>query len=77
VHQFVFNEVKTVADPATSSKSVSGIKPASTIGPQDMQKVKAAMALLKIKSEKLGPRKSKLIRWAVRLSRRYFLARRR
>lgn len=57
VHQFVFNEVKTVADPATSSKSVSGIKPASTIGPQDMQKVKAAMALLKSKSEKLGPAK--------------------
>ena len=57
VHQFVFNEVKTIADPATSSKPVSGIKPASTIGPQDMQKVKAAMALLKSKSEKLGPAK--------------------
>jgi hypothetical protein len=57
VHQFVFNEVKAIADPATSSKPVSGIKPASTIGPQDMQKVKAAMALLKYKSEKLGPAK--------------------
>lgn len=57
VHQFVFNEVKTIADPATSSNPVSGIKPASTIGPLDMQKVKAAMALLKSKSEKLGPAK--------------------
>jgi len=57
VHQFVFNEVKTIADPATSSKPVSGIQPASTVGAQDMQKVKAAMALLKSKSEKLGPAK--------------------
>ena len=57
VHKFVFNEVKTIADPATSSKPVSGIQPASTVGAQDMQKVKAAMALLKSKSEKLGPAK--------------------
>src|SRR5262249_13226407 len=57
VHKFIFNEVKTIADPATSSKPVSGIQPASTVGAQDMQKVKAAVALLKSKSEKLGPAK--------------------
>src|SRR5260370_4641053 len=57
VHKFIFNEVKTIADPATSSKPVSGIQPESAVGPQDMQKVKAALALLKSKSEKLGPAK--------------------
>jgi Cache 3/Cache 2 fusion domain len=57
VHKFIFNEVKTIADPTTSSKRVSGIQPASTVGAQDMQKVKAAVALLKSKSEKLGPAK--------------------
>jgi hypothetical protein len=57
VHKFVFNEVKTIADPTTPAKTVSGIQPASTVGAQDMQKVKAAMALLKSKSEKLGPAK--------------------
>ena len=55
VHKFIFNEVKTIADPATSSKPVSGIQPEGTVGPQDMRKVKAALALLKSKSEKLGP----------------------
>jgi hypothetical protein len=57
VHKFIFNEVKTIADPATSSKSVSGVQPEGTVGAQDMQKVKAAVALLKSKSEKLGPAK--------------------
>ena len=57
VHKFIFNEVKTIADPITSSKPVSGIQPASTVGAQDMQKVKAAVALLKSKSQKLGPAK--------------------
>jgi Cache 3/Cache 2 fusion domain len=55
VHKFIFNEVKTIADPATSSKPVSGIQPEGTVGPQDMRKVKAAVALLKSRSEKLGP----------------------
>src|SRR6266481_3987242 len=45
VHKFIFNEVKTIADPATSSKPVSGIQPESTVGPQDMQKVKAVPAV--------------------------------
>ena len=57
VHKFIFNEVKTIAHPATSSKPVSGIRPEGTVGLQDMQKVKAAVALLKSKSEKLGPPK--------------------
>jgi Cache 3/Cache 2 fusion domain len=57
VHKFVFNEVQTIANPSTSSKRVSGIRPEGTVGAQDMQKVKAAMALLKSKSEKLGPAK--------------------
>jgi hypothetical protein len=57
VHKFIFNEVKTIADPATASKPVFGIQPKSTVGAQVMQKVKAAVALLKSKSEKLGPAK--------------------
>jgi hypothetical protein len=57
VHKFVFNEVKKLADPTTPAKSVSGIQPEGTVAAQDMQKVKAAMALLKSKSEKLGPAK--------------------
>jgi Cache 3/Cache 2 fusion domain len=57
VHKFIFNEVKTIADPSTSTKRVFGIQPEGTVGAQDMQKVKAAMALLKSKSEKLGPAK--------------------
>jgi hypothetical protein len=57
VHKFIFNEVKTITDPSTSSKRVSGIRPEGTVGEQDMQKVKAAMVLLKSKSAKLGPAK--------------------
>jgi hypothetical protein len=57
VHNFVFNEVKKLADPTTPAKSVSRIQPEGTVGAQDMQKVKAAMALLKSESEKLGPAK--------------------
>jgi len=57
VHNFVFNEVKKLADPTTPAKSVSGIQPEGTVGAQDMQKVKAALALLKSESEKLGPAK--------------------
>jgi hypothetical protein len=57
VHKFIFNEVKKLADPTTPAKSVSGIQPEGTVGAHDMQKVKAAMALLKSKSEKLGPAK--------------------
>ena len=57
VHKFVFNEVKKLAAPTIPAKSVSGIQPEGTVAAQDMQKVKAAMALLKSKSEKLGPAK--------------------
>jgi hypothetical protein len=57
VHKFVFNEVKKLADPTTPAKSVSGIQPEGTVAAQDMQKVKAALALLKSESEKLGPAK--------------------
>jgi|GraSoiStandDraft_30_1057271.scaffolds.fasta_scaffold271400_1 hypothetical protein len=57
IHKFVFNEVKKLADPTTPAKSVSGIQPEGTVGAQDMQKVKAALALLKSESEKLGPAK--------------------
>ena len=57
VHKFVFNEVKKLADPTASAKSVSGVQPEGVVGAQDMQKVKAAMALLKSESEKLGPAK--------------------
>jgi Cache 3/Cache 2 fusion domain len=55
VHKFIFNEVKALTHPAAPSKPVAGIQPEGKIGPQDMQKVKAAVALLKSKSEKLGP----------------------
>jgi hypothetical protein len=57
VHDFVFNEVKKLADPTTPAKSVSGIQPEGTVAAQDMQKVKAAMTLLKSEAEKLGPAK--------------------
>ena len=57
VHKFVFNEVKKLADPTAPAKSVSGIQPEGIVGAHDMQKVKAAMALLKSESEKLGPAK--------------------
>jgi hypothetical protein len=57
VHKFIFNEVQKIADPTTSAKSVSGIQPAGTVGAQDMQKVKAAITLLKSESKKLGPAK--------------------
>jgi hypothetical protein len=60
VHKFIFNEVKKLADPTTPAKSVSGIQPEGTVGAQDMQKVKAAMALLKSKSEKLGPARTEV-----------------
>jgi hypothetical protein len=36
---------------------ISGVQPEGVVGAQDMQKVKAAMALLKSESEKLGPAK--------------------
>jgi hypothetical protein len=51
VHKFIFNEVKVIAHPAASSKPVVGIQPEGKVGPQDIQKVKAAVALLKSKSE--------------------------
>ena len=57
VHNFVFNEVRKIADPATPAKSVSGIQPEGTVGAQDTQKVKAALALLKSECEILGPAK--------------------
>jgi pimeloyl-ACP methyl ester carboxylesterase len=57
VHKFIFNEVKKLADPTAPAKSVSGIRPEGIVGAQDMQKVKAALALLKSESEKLGPAK--------------------
>jgi hypothetical protein len=57
VHKFVFNEVKKLADPTASAKSVSGVRPEGVVGAQDMQKVKAAMTLLKSVSEILGPAK--------------------
>ena len=57
VHKFIFNEVKKLAAPTTPAKSVSGIRPEGIVGALDMQKVKAAMALLKSESEKLGPAK--------------------
>jgi Cache 3/Cache 2 fusion domain len=57
VHNFVFNEVRKLADPTTPAKSVSGIRPEGTVGAQDMQKVKAALALLKSECEILGPAK--------------------
>src|SRR6516164_9983280 len=59
VHKFIFNEVKTIADPTIPAKSVSGIRPEGIVGALDMQKVKAAMALLKSESEKLGVPKIK------------------
>jgi pimeloyl-ACP methyl ester carboxylesterase len=57
VRNFVFNEVKKLTDPTAPARSVSGIQPEGIIGAGDMQKVKAAMALLKSESEKLGPAK--------------------
>jgi len=57
VHKFIFNEVKKLAAPTTPAKSLSGIQPEGIVGALDMQKVKAAMALLKSESEKLGPAK--------------------
>jgi hypothetical protein len=57
VHNFVFNEVRKLADPTTPAKSVSGIQPEGTVGAQDTQKVKAALALLKSECEILGPAK--------------------
>src|SRR5690349_1176823 len=58
VHKFVFNEVKKLADPtAPAAKSVFGVQPEGVVGAQDMQKVKAAMTLLKSVSEILGPAK--------------------
>ena len=55
VHNFVFNEVKKLTDPTTLEKSVSGIQPEGIVGARDVQKVKAALALLKAESEILGP----------------------
>jgi pimeloyl-ACP methyl ester carboxylesterase len=57
VHNFVFNEVKKLADPTTPARSVSGIQPEGAVGAHDMQKVKAALALLKSECEILGPAK--------------------
>jgi hypothetical protein len=57
VHNFVFNEVKKLADPTTPSRSVSGIQPEGAVGAHDMQKVKAALALLKSECDILGPAK--------------------
>jgi len=57
VHNFVFNEVRKLADPTTPAKSVSGIRPEGAVGAHDMQKVKAALALLKSECEILGPAK--------------------
>jgi hypothetical protein len=57
VHNFVFNEVRKLADPTTPAKSVSGIQPEGAVGARDMQKVKAALALLKSECEILGPAK--------------------
>ena len=57
VHKFVFNEVKKLADPTAPAKSVFGVQPEGVVGAQDMQKVKAAMTLLKSVSEILGPAK--------------------
>jgi pimeloyl-ACP methyl ester carboxylesterase len=54
VHNFVFNEVKKLADPTTPSRSVSGIQPEGAVGAHDMQKVKAALALLKSECDILG-----------------------
>jgi len=54
VHNFVFNEVRKLADPTTPAKSVTGIQPEGAVGAQDMQKVKAALALLKSECEILG-----------------------
>src|SRR5262249_41360993 len=55
VHKFVFHEVKKLADPTARAKSVFRIQPEGIVGAHDMQKVKAAMALLKSESEILGP----------------------
>jgi len=57
VHNFVFNEVRKLSDPTTPAKSVSGIRPEGSVGAHDMQKVKAALALLKSECEILGPAK--------------------
>ena len=57
VHKFVFNEVKKLADPTAPAKSVFGVQPEGVVGAQDMQKVKAAMTLLKSVSEILGSAK--------------------
>jgi hypothetical protein len=57
VHNFVFNEVRKLADPTTPAKSVSGIRPEGSVGAHDMQKAKAALALLKSECEILGPAK--------------------
>ena len=57
VHNFVFNEVKKLADPTTPARSVSGIQPEGAVGAHDMQKVKAALALLKSECDILGPAK--------------------
>jgi pimeloyl-ACP methyl ester carboxylesterase len=54
VHNFVFNEVKKLADPTTPSRSVSGIQPEGAVGAHDMQKVKAALARLKSECDILG-----------------------
>ena len=47
--------MKKIADPTTPAKSVFGVQPEGVVGAQDMQKVKAAMSLLKSVSEILGP----------------------
>jgi hypothetical protein len=57
VHNFVFNEVKKLAAPTMPAKSISGIQPEGAVGARDMQKVKAALALLKSECEILGPAK--------------------
>jgi hypothetical protein len=57
VHNFVFNEVKKLTAPTMPAKSISGIQPEGAVGARDMQKVKAALALLKSECEILGPAK--------------------
>ena len=46
---------RTILAAVTQLGGPTTIKPEGTVGSQDIQKVKAAMALLKLKSEKLGP----------------------
>src|SRR5262249_20199954 len=56
-HKFVFNEVKKLAEPTAPARAVFGIRREGIVGAHDMQKVRAAIAMLKSESEKLGPAK--------------------